>query len=52
MPQRKVTLCEVLAGAYDCISVCLQTIASGMWTILETILLGIFLLYSTVRTWI
>lgn len=25
-----------------------KTIASGMWTILETILLGIFLLYSTV----
>lgn len=28
--------------------ICLQTIATGMWTILETILLGIIFLYSTV----
>lgn len=39
---------------YKCITyfntrtVSFQTIASGMWTILETILLGLFLLYATV----
>jgi hypothetical protein len=52
--QRYATLSEAISETdVHCISVCLQTIASGMWTILETILLGIFILYSTVRshTW-
>jgi hypothetical protein len=52
--QRKATFSATVSEnsveCIDCVDVCLQTIASGMWTILETILLGIFLLYSTVRT--